>query len=840
MAKINRDNFAYLGGDFQLRLVAQLLVDNRFAESIVEILSPNYFEDQALKHIVSTIKDAYAEHNVIPDMGSIEFRILGSVINEMDQKFAIGQLRKVQEANLNDSLVVQEQSMRFCKQQELKRSIAEIQAIIDKGDISKYEECEEILKKAMDHGDNKDNGMDVFDDIELALADDFRKPIPTGINGLDEIMDGGLSRGELAVILAPYGVGKSLPLSNRLYTPNGWVTMGDIKLGDAVIGRDGKPTNVIGVYPQGIRPIYRISFNDGTSTFCDKEHLWAVNSINQRNRSSWENGKRIKLKPDLSFKVVKTEDIINSLTYGGKKKLNYKIPMVNPVQFEEQKIDLNPYILGLLLGDGYMKSSSITTKDVEIIDNIRLIYGDEFISVNERCRDIDKGDILVQQCQFNVCIFNLTDKIKRLGLFDKKSDTKFIPKNYLYNSIKNRTELLQGLLDTDGTVNTRGGIEYCTVSEVLSNDVRELVLSLGGFCKIKTKKSYCTHNGVKKEGKLAYVLNISFPEKNNITPFKLSRKLNKIRNRVKYDDNKFIYSIEYSHQEEAQCIMVDNSEQLYVTDDYIVTHNTTMMTKIANSAKDHGCNVLQIFFEDMPKVVQRKHIACWSGFELNSLSEHREELMAMLKVKKSEAGQIRFKRFASDSTTIPMIRQYIRKKIAQGFRPDMIVLDYIDCVIPSTNIEDVNVGEGRVMRQFETLLMEFDMAGWTAVQGNRSSLDAEVVDGKMMGGSIKRGQIGHFVVSIAKTLDQKEEGTATMAIIKSRFAKDGMIFPDIKFDNSRMQIDLNAEKGAMTQVEYKKSKEKEESLHVATMLESMQRRKRLISSGEADTTITTT
>lgn len=475
MAKINRDNFAYLGGDFQLRLVAQLLVDNRFAESIVEILSPNYFEDQALKHIVSTIKDAYAEHNVIPDMGSIEFRILGSVINEMDQKFAIGQLRKVQEANLNDSLVVQEQSMRFCKQQELKRSIAEIQAIIDKGDISKYEECEEILKKAMDHGDNKDNGMDVFDDIELALADDFRKPIPTGINGLDEIMDGGLSRGELAVILAPYGVGK-----------------------------------------------------------------------------------------------------------------------------------------------------------------------------------------------------------------------------------------------------------------------------------------------------------------------------------------------------------------------------TTMMTKIANSAKDHGCNVLQIFFEDMPKVVQRKHIACWSGFELNTLSDHREELMEMLKVKKSEAGQIRFKRFASDSTTIPMIRQYIRKKIAQGFRPDMIILDYIDCVIPSTHTEDVNVGEGRVMRQFETLLMEFDMAGWTAVQGNRSSLDAEVVDGKMMGGSIKRGQIGHFVVSIAKTLDQKEEGTATMAIIKSRFAKDGMIFPDIKFDNSRMQIDLNAEKGSMTQVEYKRSKEKEESLHVATMLESMQKRKRLLSSGETVTdTITT-
>jgi replicative DNA helicase len=472
MAKINRESFSYLGVDFQLRLVAQLLVDNKFAESIIEIISPNYFEDQHLKLIVSTIKDAYNEYNIIPDMGSLEFRILGNVVNEMDQKFAIAQLRKVQEANLNDSLVVQEQSMRFCKQQELKRSITEIQSIIDKGDISKYEECEEILKKAMDHGNNKDDGLDVFDNIELVLADDFRNPIPTGISGLDEVMDGGLSKTELAVILAPFGVGK-----------------------------------------------------------------------------------------------------------------------------------------------------------------------------------------------------------------------------------------------------------------------------------------------------------------------------------------------------------------------------TTMMTKIANTAKNLGYNVLQIFFEDLPKVIQRKHLACWSGYELNELSEHKEELLKLVEDKNNEKGILKLKKFPSDGTTIPMIRQYIRKKIAQGFRPDIILLDYIDCVQPSVKVDDVNVGEGRVMRQFETLLYEFDMAGWTAVQGNRSSLKAEVVDSEMMGGSIKKGQIGHFIVSIAKTLDQKEARTATMAILKSRFAGDGMIFSDIKFDNGRIQIDMNVEKNMQTQGEYKKNKEKEEALHVSNMLESMQRRKRLISSGDTTDTI---
>jgi hypothetical protein len=109
------------------------------------------------------------------------------------------------------------------------------------------------------------------------------------------------------------------------------------------------------------------------------------------------------------------------------------------------------------------------------------------------------------------------------------------------------------------------------------------------------------------------------------------------------------------------------------------------------------------------------------------------------------------------------------------------------------------------MRAFETMLSELDIAGWTAVQGNRSSINAETVDSSMIGGSIKRGQIGHFIVSIAKTLEQKEGGTATMAILKSRFGKDGIIFSDIIFDNGRIVIDVS-NSGGCTFLEAKKEK----------------------------------
>jgi hypothetical protein len=191
---------------------------------------------------------------------------------------------------------------------------------------------------------------------------------------------------------------------------------------------------------------------------------------------------------------------------------------------------------------------------------------------------------------------------------------------------------------------------------------------------------------------------------------------------------------------------------------------------------------------------------------------------------KETNGMIKLKKFPSDGTTIPIIRQYIRKLIAQGFRPDIVLVDYIDCVQPSKNFDDANVGEGSVMRQFESMLAELDMAGWTAVQGNRSSIKAEVVEADQMGGSIKKGQIGHFIVSIAKTLDQKDNGTATMAILKSRFGKDGIIFQDITFDNARIQIDMGISKGARTKTEFKKDVEVSQQARVNTVLESMKAR----------------
>lgn len=460
MSKIDKNSLGYLGFDFQVRLILNIIIDKKFGAAIMGILNPNYFEDKHLRLICAVIKNAYEQYEIIPDMGSLESRILESVNDEIERTYLIAQLRKIKEASVNDVLWVQDTGMKFCKQQELKKSIREIQKIIDKGDINDYEQCETILKKALEHGDNRDNVVDMFDNIESVFEENFREPIPTGLNALDEIMNGGLSKKEVALVIAAMGVGK-----------------------------------------------------------------------------------------------------------------------------------------------------------------------------------------------------------------------------------------------------------------------------------------------------------------------------------------------------------------------------TTFMTKIANSAKNAGYNVLQIFFEDSPDAIRRKHLACWTGIELNDLPNHKEQLNDLVKEKQKEKGVLKLKKFVSDGTTVPVIRKYIRKLIAEGFRPDLITVDYIDCIEASKNYEKSYEGEGAVMRQLESMADEMDVALYIATQGGRESITSEVVEASKMQGSIKKGQIGHVVMSIGRTLDQREAGTATFSMLKSRIGPDGKIFQNIIFDNSRVYINMDEGLYGKTHSEVKKDQDASNQDKVKKIMDEIRAKK---------------
>ena len=225
------------------------------------------------------------------------------------------------------------------------------------------------------------------------------------------------------------------------------------------------------------------------------------------------------------------------------------------------------------------------------------------------------------------------------------------------------------------------------------------------------------------------------------------------------------------------------------------TGKTTLLTKFANTAYNLNYNVVQIFFEDNPGNIKRKHYTIWSDIAPDEQPEFKDLVKEKVEEAQSRStGTLKLLKLASDNVTVSEIKNKIRKMNSDGIKVDLLVLDYVDCISSdkSTNGEEWK-GEGSVMRSLESMTGEFEMAIWTATQGNRESISSEVVTGDQMGGSIKKAQIAHVILSIGKTLEQKEHNLATLTLLKSRIGKDGIIWQNCKFNNEFLIIDTESQ-----------------------------------------------
>jgi replicative DNA helicase len=441
----NQKNFGYLGNTFQIQLLNNIVLYKDFATSIVDVIEPKYFDNQYFKLIMQILKEYYQKYEHTPSYNTLEQLIKSEVASPMAQKMTLDMMEQVKEAPGEGETFVQEKALKFCKQQELQKVMTKAQKIIDKGDFESYDHLEEMVRDALQVGEVDTGTAEVFANLEEVLEEDFRHPIPMGIPGIDNLLKGGIAKGELGVILAPTGVGKS-----------------------------------------------------------------------------------------------------------------------------------------------------------------------------------------------------------------------------------------------------------------------------------------------------------------------------------------------------------------------------TFLTKISNHAFNLGYNVLQIFFEDNPKIIQRKHFTLWTEIAPDLLSMHKDKVLNKVQeIRENAPNKLVLKKLPSDTLTMNQIKNQIRKMMAEGTRVDMVVLDYIDCVVPDKNLGDEWKSEGSVMRGFEAMCHELNLVGWTATQGNRSSISSDVVTTDQMGGSIKKAQVGHVIISVAKSLQQKEMNLATIAITKSRIGKDGIVFENCKFDNEMLEIDTEQSVTFLGLEEQKEVKNKE-------------------------------
>jgi len=399
---------------------------------------------------------------------------------------------------------------------------------------------------------NIDSGFDIkLSDIKNQLFD-FQKVI----------VRWALKKGKAACFLDT-GLGKGHPYGSKILTPTGWVTIEKIKINDNVISAKGKIQKVIGVYPKEKIDTYRFHFSDRCSFVVDKDHLHIVKTNNDRAR-----GKK--------WRILSTTEILslNNLRYSSNKNSNggrnYNIPVVKPILFTKKKLKIHPYLIGVLLGDGSFRNQYIiSTNDVEIIERVKELLPKGITIVKKRDHAYDYK--IITGLSGNR--YHWFKKIFiKFGLAGKLSDSKFVPKEYLYSDVSDRIELLRGLMDTDGYIGECGTCQFYTVSDQLSKDVLFLIRSLGGIPTYFKKKTSYKKNGIKINCKDCHILTFSLKTFN---PFYLSRK-RKRYNHDPRDNGRWIDRIEYENKQKTICLAVDSPDRSYVVENFIVTHNTIL------------------------------------------------------------------------------------------------------------------------------------------------------------------------------------------------------------------------------------------------------------------------
>ncbi len=367
------------------------------------------------------------------------------------------------------------------------------------------------------------------------------------------------------------GGGKLSPLDSTLYTPTGEILMADARVGTALVDpATGRGQHIIGVYPKGDRRIWRFTFDDGAALEVGNDHRWLYRKSHHKKRQSKSSAQIERVNADLrvapqarsrwdDYSVGYTHELLR-LFHAGKK---IRIPLAEPTLFSplQRPLTWDPYLLGLMLGDGSHGNMTITSVDAEIIEYV-MAHG--FVPQPDPT-----------QYYLPVSAGNLRQFLRKYDLDRCRAWEKFIPQSLKLTSVGNRIALLQGLMDTDGTVDKRGRVYYCSTSRKLAEDVQWIARSLGGKARLRERTTSYTYKGEKRDGRPSYSVRIWHPRTDSL--FRLSRKKERCRPgkwNGGHEITRKLENVEFIGKKESQCIAVSGPRQAYIADDFVVSLNT--------------------------------------------------------------------------------------------------------------------------------------------------------------------------------------------------------------------------------------------------------------------------
>lgn len=529
--------------------------------------------------------------------------------------------------------------------------------------------------------------------------------IASGFYELDQ-MTGGFHPGDMVIIAGRPSMGKAQPLDALVLTPDGFTPMGLVRVGHDVIGADGKPHKVLGVFPQGTKQVYRVTFTDGTSTECCGDHLWLTQTRNEKRFGG-------------AWSIKTCDEIARTLVRPDGSGMNHRVPWVAPVEFagSADALPLDPYLLGLWLGDGCGGKGSAVISNPEPDIQAAIAERVPFTDVAHVCGDGITNSI--RRSHRTQQPSSMLLALRRLGLDAKHSYDKFIPRQYLHAPIRERQQLLRGLLDTDGSVHTCGaGVEYSTASPQLAADVLYLTRSLGAKVTMGQKTPTYTYRGERRTGRIAYRLRIYLTD--GFVPVSSRKHLARWPGRRRGGD-KMIQSITPTRVKPCQCILVDSSDGLYVTNDFIVTHNTA----IAMNILDHVGRVLKrpavIFSLEMDRRQLVERTLC-SLCEVDSNKLRRgivnhEDYAKLRRAMEQYQNTNIF--IHDDSTLTPFQLRSKARKLKLEHNIELVMIDYLQLMHVGGKIENRQQEITTISRHLKAIARELALPVIVLSQLNR-------------------------------------------------------------------------------------------------------------------------
>ena len=591
------------------------------------------------------------------------------------------------------------------------------------------------------------------------LHEDHREitGVPTGFPDLDRLTSG-LQPSNLIIVAARPAVGKALALDTPLPTPTGWTTMGDVAVGDQLIGADGRPTTVVAA--TGVlhgRPCYEVEFSDGTVIVADAQHQWLTGTRASR-KSAWAAARGYnRTRTQRTFPSVKTtEEVLATLRCNGtERRLNHTVVNARPLDLPKRELPLPPYALGVWLGDGHAASARITTADPEIVvyleadglrvvPNGRLLYGlrlPERPPTAERscvvcgarfrpctsqvrtcgkscggrarfvsppvpppsCPDCGRPSSGFVQCQECSNHHGTVQAILRsLGVLQNKR----IPAAYLRASEPQRRSLLAGLLDTDGTVTNAGSVQFGVTSRRLAEDVRELIVSLGYRCGLSLKRV----KGRSEDSSTAYTLTFSTVD----DVFRLERKrlLHKERRGPGRTGKRLIAAVRPVPSVPVRCVEVAAPDHLYLASrSMIPTHNSTLGLDVARHASVRATVPTVVFSLEMSKTELVQRLMCAEcTVDMQRLRTGRMEESDWTRLTRSLGKLADAPLYIDDSpgTTMMEIRAKCRR-LKQRHGLGLVVVDYLQLMQPSKRFENRQQEVSEISRSLKLLAKELEV-----------------------------------------------------------------------------------------------------------------------------------